>query len=188
MSHARQVVRAALRMSGTVHRQSSAVVLPTLPPPSAVLQHHRILHSSATATATPSYSSRRCLSTSSSEPSSEPSPWGRDLLTAATIQYVEDDLEIRSLIQSNPNKLIVIDWFATWCGPCRAIAPLYEQLSAEMKDVVFISADIEELPDASAQAGVQSVPCFHFIKNNELVAVLTGADENKLRKLVEQHK
>jgi len=100
---------------------------------------------------------------------------------------VEDDLELRSLIQRNPTKLVVVDWFATWCGPCQAIAPVYEQLSVEHKGVVFIGADIEEMPDASAQAGVQAVPCFHFIKGNELVAVLTGADEVKLKELIKQH-
>ena len=81
-----------------------------------------------------------------------------------------------------------MDWFATWCGPCQAIAPVYEQLSEEHKDVLFVGADIDEMPDASAQAGVQSVPCFHFIKGTELVAVLNGADEVKLRELVKQHR
>ena len=98
-----------------------------------------------------------------------------------------DDLELRTLIAQSSGRLVVVDWFATWCGPCQAIAPVYEQLSEQHKDVLFIGADIEEMPDASAQAGVQSVPCFHFIKGGELVAVLTGADEVKLKELIKQH-
>ena len=163
---------------------ANARLLPLLTPPSVSYLTRPIA-------ARCSYPSqpRRCLSTSSS-PSSSPPDSERGALatafTASTVRYVEDDLELRSIINRDPQKLVVVDWFATWCGPCQAIAPLYEQLSVENKNVVFIGADIEEMPDASAQAGVQAVPCFHFIKGNELVAVLTGADEVKLRELVKQ--
>ena len=170
-------------MCGVVHQSLKAAAMSTLTPLSKQLRQP--LHS------TPRSRSTTRLHLLPSQPLSTSSSSERGVLatafTASTIQYVEDDLELRSLISRNSNKLVVVDWFATWCGPCRAIAPLYEQLSEENRNVVFVGADIEEMPDASAQAGVQAVPCFHFIKGNELVAVLTGADEVKLRELVKEH-
>ena len=190
-----QAVRGALRGGDFLHTAPFVPLLPPLPPHSAVWR----LPSRSTATsaqarlaapaAAPSFSPRprRCLSTASSSPSAERGTLSSLFRGRSSIQFVEDDLELRSLLRRHPNKLVVVDWFATWCGPCRAILPVYEQLSVDNQHVLFIGADIEEMPDASAQAGVQAVPCFHFIKGNELVAVLTGADESKLKELVKQH-
>jgi len=114
------------------------------------------------------------------------------LFKASSIQYPDDDAEMRSLIEDaqKKNRLAVIDWSASWCPPCRAIAPLYEKLSKqpENKHVTFIKADIEDLPDASYEAGVESVPTFHFIKNNQLVAAFSGADAEKLQQLIQEHR
>ena len=160
-------------------------------PPSAVWRHWSRCGRASRVAFAPRHSHcpRRHLSAPSASSSSPPSERSTlaIALGASTIKYVNDDLELRRLLRLHAERLVVVDWFATWCGPCRAIKPVYEQLSEENKHVVFIRADIEELPDASAQAGVEAVPCFHFIKGDELVAVLTGADEVKLRELVKQH-
>lgn len=103
------------------------------------------------------------------------------------VHSVKDDSELRSLLEKSGEKLVIVDWSAAWCAPCKQIAPVYEALSNENKNVVFIKADIDVLQDASVEAGVQSVPTFHFIKNNELVAEFSGADQNKLKTLIKQH-
>ena len=104
-----------------------------------------------------------------------------------SVRNVLTDDDLRAALEGAGSKLVVVDWSAGWCGPCKAIAPIYEQLAAATPDVVFVKADIDTLQDASVEAGVQSVPTFHFIKNNELVAEFSGADANKLKALVKQH-
>ena len=70
------------------------------------------------------------------------------------------------------------------------MAPVFERLSsaAENASVVFASCDIDELPEASAEAGISSVPTFHLIKHNQLVGQLTGADEQRLTELIKKHR
>lgn len=110
--------------------------------------------------------------------------------TSSRVCNVDDDAELRTLLKANSSGLVVVDWTASWCSPCRVIAPYYEELSAmpENQSITFIKADIDELPDASREAGVEAVPTFHFIKDNKMVAQLQGANMNKLKDLLEQHR
>ena len=84
--------------------------------------------------------------------------------------------------------LAVVDFFADWCGPCRAIAPLYEQLSQTHTDVHFYKVNVDNADDICNELGIESMPTFVFAKNGQIVAKLEGADANKLRQLVEKHK
>jgi thioredoxin len=56
------------------------------------------------------------------------------------------------------NDIVVLDWWASWCGPCRAFAPIYEKASAEHSDIVFGKINTEEELDLSAAFGIQSIP------------------------------
>ena len=105
-----------------------------------------------------------------------------------SVQSISSDQALQSALESaKPGQLVVVDWSASWCGPCKAIAPIYNALAEATPNVLFLKVDIDELQDASVEAGVQSVPTFHFIKNSELVAEFSGADQNKLKQLVKQH-
>ncbi|KAJ3259880.1 hypothetical protein HDU77_001600 [Chytriomyces hyalinus] len=86
-----------------------------------------------------------------------------------------------------PTQLVVADFTATWCGPCKAIKPLYAELAAKYKHVTFVTVDIDQLKETAAKNSIQSVPTFHFYKGGELVANMKGADPRQLQTLVEQH-
>jgi thioredoxin-like negative regulator of GroEL len=58
----------------------------------------------------------------------------------------------------------------------------------ENSSVTFVKADIDELPEASADAGIQSVPTFHFLKDGQLVAVVVGADKQRIKENIEKHR
>ncbi len=103
------------------------------------------------------------------------------------VQTMSSDKELRDIIAKNQNKLVVIDWSAAWCGPCRQIAPIYKQLSDQYTNVVFLKCDVDELSSSASEAGVQSVPTFHFIKNDQLLDEFAGADQNKLQQTIEKH-
>ncbi len=69
----------------------------------------------------------------------------------------------------------VVDFNATWCGPCRMLAPVVEAVSEEMKgQVSFYSVDVDECPELAAEYRVQSVPCLVMMKKGEFVSQSIG--------------
>jgi thioredoxin 1 len=82
------------------------------------------------------------------------------------------------------NTIIVLDFTATWCGPCKRIYPLLENLSNEYPNVAFFKIDIDKLSDVASYFQIQSVPSFKFIFNNRIVASFAGADAQKLSQTI----
>ena len=75
----------------------------------------------------------------------------------------------------NENGLKVVDFFATWCGPCKMLTPILEELSEEMQDSVeFIKIDIDESMELAMEYQVTSVPTLVFIKDGQEVARKIG--------------
>jgi thioredoxin 1 len=69
---------------------------------------------------------------------------------------------------------VVVDVFATWCGPCRMMAPVFEELSKEMTNYKFAKVNIDEERDIAIQYNVSSIPTFLFIKGGKLVGKESG--------------
>lgn len=71
---------------------------------------------------------------------------------------------------------VVVDFWAEWCGPCKAIGPSLEEISDEMGDKVKITKlNIDENPDIAAQYGVRSIPTLMLFKNGEPASMQVGA-------------
>ena len=70
---------------------------------------------------------------------------------------------------------VVVDFFATWCGPCKMMMPVFEEVAGEIDDVKFYTVNIEEADQAAQKFGVTSIPTFIFFKDGEQKDVARGA-------------
>ena len=85
--------------------------------------------------------------------------------------------------------LVVIDLFADWCGPCRMLAPVIEELEAENGDVKFCKINVDKSPELAAAFGVTSIPTVAFVKNNTLMDLSVGfVPKESLSKMIEEYR
>merc|ERR1711990_1157025 len=98
------------------------------------------------------------------------------------VQYVETLEAYNATIREN--KRVVVDFTASWCGPCQYIAPVFEELAAKYPDVTFIKVDVDENDEAAAAAGISCMPTFQFHLDGAKVAEMQGADKDQLEKYV----
>ena len=84
-------------------------------------------------------------------------------------------------------KAVVVDFTATWCGPCQRIAPLYAQLASEFPQADFIKVDVDENQETAQACQVSAMPTFMIFRDKREVGMLRGADPNGLRALIQQH-
>ena len=71
--------------------------------------------------------------------------------------------------------LTFVDFFATWCGPCRAFGPTFEAASEENPDIVFGKVDIDANQDLASAAGIQAVPTLMIAKQGQIIFKQAGA-------------
>jgi len=77
------------------------------------------------------------------------------------------------------DKTVVVDFWAPWCGPCRAIAPALEELAGETERVEFVKLDIDENPETAARYGVLSIPTVILFEGGEARETVIGARPKK---------
>ena len=101
----------------------------------------------------------------------------------------QSDREFQSILGSHrsDNKLVVVDFNATWCGPCRMMAPIVEDESRKRPHVIFVSADTDKCNDSAHEYEVTSIPCFVFLKNGQVLTRFTGADRGKFIETLNTH-
>lgn len=84
------------------------------------------------------------------------------------------DANFQDTIKSD--KLVVIDFWAEWCGPCRMVGPIIEELATEYADKVVIGkVDVDNNDEITSKYGIRNIPTILFIKNGEIVDKQVGA-------------
>lgn len=85
------------------------------------------------------------------------------------------------------NKLVMVDFWAQWCGPCRQLAPAFEEASNDFSEhIVACKLDIDENPITPSKYGVRGIPTILFFRNGQVIGTQIGAiPKNKLYEKIE---
>ncbi|CDF37297.1 thioredoxin domain containing protein [Chondrus crispus] len=104
-----------------------------------------------------------------------------------SLEHVSSLSAFQTILNTSGKKLVVVDFHATWCGPCHAIAPFYEKLSRKYAGRArFIKVDVDEAQDVAQHCSVSAMPTFHMYMKGNRVSDFSGADSSKLAAEVER--
>lgn len=96
-----------------------------------------------------------------------------------------NELEFINVIQSD--KLVVVDFYADWCMPCRFLSPILEKLSRQFKDVEFYKLNVDENQEIAFEYGISSIPTVLFFRKGKVVGGFVGAmPENMVKAEIER--
>ncbi|CAN1824141.1 Thioredoxin H1, partial [Linum perenne] len=101
------------------------------------------------------------------------------VISCTTVEIWKEKFESAS----QSKKLAVVDFTASWCGPCRFIAPVLADLAKKMPNVLFLKVDVDELREFE----VEAMPTFIFFKEGKIVGKVIGARKEELVAGVEKH-
>ncbi|CCX16789.1 thioredoxin TrxA [Pyronema domesticum] len=109
--------------------------------------------------------------------------------TFKMVHQIQNHEEFKTKVQTaGTGRLAVVDFFATWCGPCKVIAPQLEKMSEEFKDVDFYKLDVDENAAVAGELAVRAMPTFMFFKDGQKLDEVIGANIKAVRSAIEKHK
>lgn len=87
------------------------------------------------------------------------------------MKYIENKEEFKEAIADG---LVLVDFYATWCGPCQMLSPILEQLEKENKDLTIVKVDVDKHPELAKEHGVLSIPVLEFYKKSKMIDKAIG--------------
>uniref|UniRef100_A0A0C9RY05 TSA: Wollemia nobilis Ref_Wollemi_Transcript_4590_993 transcribed RNA sequence n=1 Tax=Wollemia nobilis TaxID=56998 RepID=A0A0C9RY05_9CONI len=96
----------------------------------------------------------------------------------------KQEWEAKIFETTSNGKIVVVDFTAQWCGPCKMIAPFYSELSVKYPQLVFLKVDVDEMNDLTSTWDIRAMPTFLFIKDGKQIDKLVGANKRELEKKV----
>jgi len=106
---------------------------------------------------------------------------------SSTVKMMQDDAQFQAELAGAGSKLVVVDFTASWCGPCKRIAPFYDELSAKYPNAVFLKVDVDQCQETAAGQGVTAMPTFMFFRNKTKLDKIQGADNKALEEMIKKH-
>jgi thioredoxin 1 len=95
--------------------------------------------------------------------------------------------DLKSLLESE-KRLVVIDFFAEWCGPCKRISPEIHKLEQQYNQkIVVLTVDVDKCEDISSEYKIECMPTILFIKNGKIVETVTGANIPAVHANIKKH-
>jgi len=101
---------------------------------------------------------------------------------------VEDKAHWEKCLAEAGDKLVVVDFTATWCGPCKMISPVFHKMADENTDCVFLQVDVDDCDEVAAECQISSMPTFQFYKSKAKLGQFSGANAEKLKEMFNSFK
>ena len=93
--------------------------------------------------------------------------------------------ELQALL--NSNRTVIVDVFATWCGPCKKIAPIFEAASKQYPEILFVKTNCSDSQEIAHQLDVSSIPTFIVFVDGEETDRMSGGNIDRLRALIAKY-
>jgi len=90
----------------------------------------------------------------------------------SVIKLTNENFEIEAALSDKP---VFIDFYADWCGPCKMVSPIVDEIAEERDDVKVCKVNVDEAPEIAAMFGVQSIPTLVVMKEGKVAAATMGA-------------
>jgi len=100
---------------------------------------------------------------------------------------IQDDEEFSSVLHSAGTKLVVVDFNATWCGPCQRMQPIFIQLAHKFPNALFLGVDTEKCHETAIAQGIQAMPTFNLYRNKVKIDQVKGAHPQNLEEAIRKH-
>ena len=78
-------------------------------------------------------------------------------------------------VVKNNEKTVLLDFYADWCGPCRMVSPIVDEIAEERSDIVVGKVNVDDCPELAVQFGIVSIPTLIVMKNGEVAGKMVGA-------------
>ncbi|GAA6013111.1 hypothetical protein JCM8202_003023 [Rhodotorula sphaerocarpa] len=102
------------------------------------------------------------------------------------IQHIDSLPDLNKVLAASKDRLVVIDFHATWCGPCHAIAPVFEKLAGQYSAATFLKVDVDKAQDVARAYRVSAMPTFVYVKNERKVHEVKGANAAQIEAGIKQ--
>ena len=106
--------------------------------------------------------------------------------STSAVAEVKDLAQFNKLI-GNKEKVSIVDFYATWCGPCKAIAPIFDTLAQKIPEAEFARVDVDRAEDVAREYGITAMPTILFFKGGEKVSTIVGANMPQLIKSIQEY-
>ena len=98
------------------------------------------------------------------------------------IEHINDQKQFNEFIKEG---LVLIDFFATWCGPCKMLSPVIEQVEREHPELKVVKVDVDEAPAIAAKYGIQAIPTLFLLKEGKVINSSMGyINKNQLENFI----
>lgn len=100
---------------------------------------------------------------------------------------IKSERELKKIVDSNNGRLIVLDYYADWCGPCKALGPKISEFAKMYPHVIFLKVNVDSFPGFAERSNVTSMPTVAFYKSGRKLCEVIGVSIPKIRKALETH-